>query len=93
MHIIRIILVSIIAVIMVIFSISNRDAVTIKFFPFDSEVSLPLFVVVLLSVAVGALFAWLKCFITVLCLQKDCRRQEKRIKDLESEMAAPEVED
>ena len=47
------------AVLIVVFSLSNRGTVNIGFWPFSKGVDLPLFVIVLVAVLIGLLWGFL----------------------------------
>ncbi|HYM03238.1 MAG TPA: lipopolysaccharide assembly protein LapA domain-containing protein, partial [Stellaceae bacterium] len=81
-----------IALILVIFAVSNRDDVVIAFWPLPLEAVEPLYLVVLVSLVlglfVGLLIAWLNGW----GRRREARSQARRIEALERELAATQAQ-
>jgi uncharacterized integral membrane protein len=77
-----------IALVLVIFAVANRDLAVVTFWPLPYEWPLPLCVIVLLGLLIGFLFGQLVAWINGGRWRREARRRQRRIEDLERELAA-----
>lgn len=70
----------------VVFSVVNRHAVTLSFWPFQTELQLPLFVLVLAGLIVGVLIGFLVAWFSAGTLRRRLRYERERVRTLESEI-------
>jgi uncharacterized integral membrane protein len=77
-----------VALVLVIFAVSNREAVTVTFWPLPVQVGAPLWLVVLLAALVGFLFGEIVAWVNGRRWRRDARRKTRRIDALERELAA-----
>jgi uncharacterized integral membrane protein len=80
------ILIAIAAAIAVIFAIPNREAVTIRFWPFDTEIAAALYLVVFAAVFLGFVVGWIGSWLAQHKWRKRARERAKRIEHLEEEL-------
>lgn len=78
----------VITVCIAVFAVLNRDAISVTWNPFfdDSAVMLPIYVLVLASMAFGFILGGLLVWINASNLRKEKRRQKRDIKLLETEV-------
>jgi uncharacterized integral membrane protein len=75
------------ALIFVVFAISNRQVVELNFWPFGIALSLPLFLLALGMLAVGALAGGLWMWLPLARWRLRARSHERRIVELEAALA------
>jgi uncharacterized integral membrane protein len=85
-----------ITLVVLIFALSNREAVGLTFWPFDAIIDLPIYLVVLggvlLGFLLGGLIAWVaggRVRRRARRLQQETRRQAAEIADLKKRQAVP----
>jgi uncharacterized integral membrane protein len=85
-----------ITLVVLIFALSNREAVGLTFWPFDAIIDLPIYLVVLggvlLGFLLGGLIAWLaggRVRRQARRLQQEARRQAAEIADLKKRQGVP----
>jgi uncharacterized integral membrane protein len=76
------------AAIAVVFAVPNREAVTIRFWPFDVEVAVALYLVVFAAAFAGFLAGWAGAWLSQHKWRKRARERARRIEHLESEVMA-----
>lgn len=74
------------AFVIVIFAVSNRARVTVTLWPFPFEIETRLFLVILLSLAVGLLVGMLIAWLSGGVVRREARSRAKRIAALEREV-------
>jgi lipopolysaccharide assembly protein A len=79
------------AIILVIFAISNREHVTVAFWPLPARLEAPLYLVVLLALLAGFLFGELVAWINGRRARRLARQRARRIEALERELAATQA--
>jgi uncharacterized integral membrane protein len=77
-----------VALVLIIFAVSNREVVTVTFWPLPIQVGAPLWLVVLLAALVGFLFGEIVAWVNGRRWRRDARRKTRRIDALERELAA-----
>ena len=80
-----------IALLLVIFAVSNRDSVMVEFWPLPAALVAPLYLVVLLSLLAGFLIGALTAWITGGRRRREARLRARRIEALERELAATQA--
>jgi uncharacterized integral membrane protein len=80
------ILIGIAVIVAVIFAVPNREVVTIKFWPFETEVAAPLYLLAFASVFFGFATGWLAAWISQSRWRRRVREQDRRIEHLEKEV-------
>jgi uncharacterized integral membrane protein len=76
-----------IALVLVVFAVSNRAEVTVTLWPLPFELQTWLFLVVLVALFVGFLIGGFAAWISSLRRRREARQQARRIEMLEREMA------
>ena len=79
------------AIIIVLFAVSNRDGVTVTFWPIPVAIEAPLYLIVLLALAVGFLVGELVAWINGRHHRRHARRRARRIEELERELGATQA--
>ena len=77
-----------VALLLIIFAVSNREVVTVTFWPLPVVFGAPLWLVVLLAALVGFLFGEFVAWVNGRRWRRDSRRKTRRIDALERELAA-----
>jgi uncharacterized integral membrane protein len=81
-------LISLVALLLIIFAVENRQAVTLSLWPFPLELSTGLYIVVLLTLLVGFLLGELVAWMNGRRWRREARRSANRVAELERELAA-----
>lgn len=76
----------------VVFTIANRELVTLDFWPFELSLRAPLFVVLLASLFVGLLIGGLAVWLSAGRTRRRGRQARRRVEQLERELARLERE-
>ena len=79
-----------VALVCVVFAVSNRAGVTLVFWPLSFELSAPLYLVVLLALLVGVLVGLLVAWVWSWRARRAARMRARRIEMLERDLAAAE---
>ena len=79
------------AVIIVLFAVSNRDGVVVTFWPIPVAIEAPLYLVVLLALVFGFLAGELVAWINGRHHRRHARRRARRIEELERELGATQA--
>ena len=83
---------ALVAVVLVLFAVSNREGVSVGLWPLPVLVQLPLYLVVLGTLIVGFFFGQLATWIGGWHWRREARRGRDRIATLERELAAARAE-
>lgn len=81
----------ILVLILIVFGLSNRDAVTLGFWPTDYAVVLPLSVAVLAAMAVSFLLGAAIVWLDHLGLRRRARRAEAEVRRLQAQLTQAEA--
>jgi uncharacterized integral membrane protein len=81
-----------VAVAVVVFAVSNRDAVSVTFWPLPVLIQAPLYLVVLLALVAGFLVGELIAWINAGRARRLARERARRIEALERELAATQAQ-
>lgn len=79
------------AVIVLLFALSNRHGVTVGLWPFEDGIDLPVYLIVLLPLLVGFLAGALLAGLKGLKHRRALRQQARRVADLERQLDALRV--
>lgn len=82
------ILIAVAFAVAVVFAIPNRDLVTVRFWPFDLTVELPLYLSLFAACFFGFFFGWIGAWLAQRKWRKRVREQSRRIEHLENELMA-----
>ena len=82
------IFVLIVALVLALFAVSNRETVSLGFWPVPFLVEIPLYAAVLAALAVGFLIGEFAAWIAGRRWRREARRRARRITALESELRA-----
>jgi lipopolysaccharide assembly protein A len=82
---------ALVALLLVIFAVSNREDVVVTFWPLPVMLAAPLYVVVLLALLAGFLVGELVAWINGRRSRREARRRGRRIEALERELAATQA--
>ena len=81
---------ALVALVCVVFAVSNRAGVTLTFWPLSFELAAPLYLVVLLALLAGFLIGLLVAWIWSWRARWSARERARRIEALERDLAAAE---
>ena len=81
---------ALVALVCVIFAVSNRTGVTLTFWPLSLELAAPLYLVVLLTLLAGFLVGLLVAWVWSWSARRAARTNARRIAALERDLAAAE---
>jgi len=79
---------AILALVLVVFAVSNRDSVTLTLWPLPITVEAPTYLIVLLTLLAGFLIGELAAWINGHRRRNEMRRMRRRIETLEGSLAA-----
>jgi uncharacterized integral membrane protein len=79
------------AILLVVFAVSNREAVTVAFWPLPAQLDAPLYLVVLLAMLAGFLIGEFVAWINGGRARRLARERARRIEALERELAATQA--
>ncbi len=71
----------------VIFSIANRESVTLDLWPFELSLQLPLFVILLVCIAFGLVVGGMATWLSAAPARRRARQARRRVAELERERA------
>jgi uncharacterized integral membrane protein len=74
------------ALVLVVFAVSNRTRITVRLWPFPFVVETPLFLVILLSLLLGLLVGLMLAWLASAPKRRESRARAKRIAALEREI-------
>lgn len=80
------------ALLLVVFAVSNRESVTVTLWPLPATLDAPLYLVVLLVLLAGFLVGQLVAWINGAGWRREARRRARRIESLERELAATQAQ-
>lgn len=80
-------------VIGVVFAVANRQGVEVSLWPFGIQVQAPLFLIILGALFVGFLIGGLTSWFSAGGRRRAARREHRRARDLESEIASLKRDD
>jgi putative membrane protein len=86
------IFVLIVALVLALFAVSNREMVALGWWPVPFLVEIPLYVAVLAALAVGFLLGELAAWIAGRRRRREARRHTRRIASLEGELRATQAQ-
>lgn len=79
--------------ILLAFALSNREYVTVSFFPFPYEISLPFFVMLLATLGAGVVLGWTVSSRQNVHLKQQLKKQDLQVKAKEKEMSAMKADE
>ena len=82
----------VVALVLALFAVSNRDAVSLGFWPVPFLVEIPLYVAVLAALGVGFLIGEFAAWIGGRRWRREARRRARRIASLEEELRATQAQ-
>lgn len=80
------------ALLLVVFAVSNRESITVTLWPLPVAVDAPLYLVVLLILLVGFLVGQIVAWINGAGWRREARQRARRIQSLERELAATQAQ-
>jgi len=92
MKLFRWMLILLLALVLIVFAISNRTFITLSFWPFPVEIDAPAYLVVLLALLVGFLLGEAVAWLGAGHWRRAAKRHGRRVESLERELAAKEVQ-
>lgn len=78
----------VLAVLLIVFAVSNRETVSLAFWPFPFLVEAPLYLLFFLTLLIGGLIGAAAAWLAGGRSRRDLRRQRRRIEALERELVA-----
>ncbi|HVA15086.1 MAG TPA: lipopolysaccharide assembly protein LapA domain-containing protein [Stellaceae bacterium] len=88
MRYLRWVLLGLVALILIVFAVANRNLITLTFWPLPIALGAPLYLVVLLTLLAGFLLGELVAWLNGRRWRREARRNARRIEELERELAA-----
>jgi uncharacterized integral membrane protein len=79
-------LTALVAIVIACFAVSNRTAVDLEFWPLPIALSVPVYLVVLVTLLAGLVVGWFVGWAGSLAVRRDRRRQARRVAELEREL-------
>ena len=92
LRVIKAALIAAIIVILLIFCVTNREFVTVRFFPLSYEIALPEFLFALLCIALGVTVGSFAVHLKLLKVKRELKLKHQHIMALENEMQALHVQ-
>ncbi len=90
-------LATLVALIIVLFAVSNREPVDLTFWPLPYQISLGLYAVILWAVFIGVLVGMIVSWIMGSARRRELREIRRRVRDLEESLnqkqSAPDLRD
>jgi uncharacterized integral membrane protein len=83
---------ALVALLLVIFAVSNRQSVAVTFWPLPVLIEAPIYLIVLLATVLGFLFGELVAWIGGRRSRRDARQKRRRVEALERELAATQAQ-
>ena len=87
MRLLNTILAAVVALLVILFAVSNRTAVTVEIWPFPYQLSLALYAVILLAVLVGFIGGVIAAWLVGAERRRELKRSRKQLRDLEKSLA------
>ncbi len=91
MRLINSIIAVIVALLVILFAVSNRQPVTIEIWPFPYQLALGLYAVILLALAVGFIAGAIGMWLVGGQKRRELRRLRRQTRDLEESLARQQV--
>ena len=86
------IFVLVVALVLALFAVSNRESVTLGLWPVPFLVEIPLYVAMLAALSVGFVLGQLAAWIAGRQRRRDARQRRRRLASLESELRATQAQ-
>lgn len=93
MQLLRFLLWALVGLVLLVFALSNRQQVAIGVFLLQSEIVAPLFIPLFVAFILGIGCTWLFMLSFRFRTFRDHRRDEKRIRELEAELASHKAQE
>ena len=78
---------ALVALLVILFAVSNREAAAVALWPFPYQLSLPLYAVILLAVVVGFIAGAIAAWLVGGAKRRELRRLRRQTRDLEQSLA------
>jgi uncharacterized integral membrane protein len=88
LKLLRWVLIGLIALILIVFAVANRNVISLTLWPLPVALDAPLYLVVLLTLLIGFLLGELVAWMNGYRWRREARRSAKRVQELERELAA-----
>jgi putative membrane protein len=88
LKLLRWVLIGLVALILVVFAVANRDTITLTLWPMPVALDAPVYLVVLLTLLIGFLLGELVAWMYGARWRREARRSARRVTELERELAA-----
>ena len=75
------------ALLIVLFAVSNRAPAVVEIWPFPYELALPLYAVILLTVLVGFIAGLVASWLAGAAKRREIKRLRRQVRDLEESLA------
>ena len=87
MKLINTIIAAVVALLIVLFAVSNRAPAVVEIWPFPYELALPLYAVILLTVLVGFIAGLVASWLAGAAKRREIKRLRRQVRDLEESLA------
>jgi len=87
MKLINSIIGALVALLVILFAVSNRQAVTVELWPFPYQLSLSLYAVILLAVLLGFVAGAIGLWLVGAAKRRELRRLRRQVRDMEQSLA------
>ncbi len=87
MKILNTIIGALVALLVILFAVSNRQAVTVELWPFPYQLALSLYAVILLAVLLGFIAGAIGLWLMGAAKRRELRRLRRQVRDMEHSLA------
>ena len=87
MKLINTLIAAVVALLVILFAVSNRAATVVEIWPFPYQLSLPLYAVILLAALVGFIAGVVGAWLSGSERRRETRRLRRQVRDLEQSLA------
>ena len=88
MRLINTIIARVVAILVVLFAVSNRTGVTVEVWPFPYQLDLPLYALILLAVLLGFIAGTIAMWMMGSAKRRELKRLRKQVRAMEQSLAA-----
>jgi len=81
------IIAAVVALLIVLFAVSNRAPAVVEIWPFPYQLALPLYAVILLTALVGFIAGLVASWLAGAAKRREARRLRRQVRDLEESLA------
>ena len=91
MKLINSIIAAIVALVVILFAVSNREQVSVELWPLPYQLSLSLYAVILLTILIGFIAGVIAMWLVSAGRRREARRLRRQVRDLEQSLARQQM--